>query len=94
MAFKKWQRSPSKQVPTRSWQPEEMKVIGWCMNKGISVSISPDWKDDMSRWQIDIRINNKTHTDPNRYTDENVYNKLMDYYKYYYNKYKTNTDTK
>ena len=94
MAFKKWQRSPSKKVPTRSWQPEEMKVIGWCMNKGISVSISPDWKDDMSRWQIDIHINNKTHTDPNRYTDENVYNKLMDYYKYYYNKYKTNTDTK
>ena len=84
MAFKKWQRSPSKQVPTRSWQPEEMKIIGWCMNKGVSVSISPDWKDSLSRWQIDIHINGKTHTDPNRYTDENVYDKLMEYYKYYY----------
>lgn len=94
MAFKKWHRSPSKRPPTKSWMPEEMKIIGWCMNKGISVSISPDWKDDMSRWQIDIHINKKTHTDPNRYSDDDVYNKFMDYYNYYYNKYKTNTDTK
>ena len=92
MAFKKWQRSPSKQVPKRSWQPDEMKIIGWCMNKGISVSISPDWKDSLSRWQIDIHINNKTHTDPNRYTDENVYDKFLEYYKYYYNKHNINTN--
>ena len=84
MAFKKWNRSPSKKAPTRSWQPEEMKIIGWCMQKGVSVSIMPDWKDDMSRWKIDIHINGKTHTDPSRYTDENVYDKLLEYYKYYY----------
>ena len=84
MAFKKWHRSPSKRPPVRSWQPEEMKIIGWCMRKGVSVSIMPDWKDDMSRWQIDIQINGKTHTDPNRYTDENVYDKFLEYYKYYY----------
>ena len=35
--------------------------------------------------------NNKWHTDPKRYNDSNVYEKLMEYYKYYYNKYKTNT---
>jgi len=84
MAFKKWNRSPSKKAPTRSWHPEEMKIIGWCMQRGVSVSITPDWKDDMSRWQIDIQINGKTHTDPNRYTDENVYDKFLEYYKYYY----------
>ena len=94
MAFKKWHKSPSKQPPVRSWQPEEMKIIGWCMNKGISVSIMPDWKDDMSRWKIDIHINSKTHTDPNRYGDDDVYNKFMDYYNYYYKKYKINTDSK
>ena len=84
MAFKKWHRSPSKRPPVRSWQPEEMKIISWCMQKGVSVSIMPDWKDDMFRWQIDIQINGKTHTDPNRYTDENVYDKFLEYYKYYY----------
>ena len=86
MAFKKWHKSPSKQPPVRSWQPEEMKIISWCMNKGISVSIMPDWKDDMSRWQIDIHINKKTHTDPNRYSDDVILNKMYEYYKYYYDK--------
>ena len=84
MAFKRWQKSPSRKVPTRNWQPEEMKMIGWCMQRGISVSIMPDWKDDLQRWKIEIHIKNKTHTDPNRYTDDNVYDKFLEYYKYYY----------
>ena len=93
MAYKRWNKSPSKQPPVRSWQPEEMKIIGWCMNKNISVSISPDWKDQFIRWKIDIHINDKIHTDPNRYENEDVYNKFMDYYNYYYKKYNPNTNT-
>ena len=87
MAFKKWQRAPGKKPPKKSWDPEEMKIIGRCLNKNIGVGISPDWKDDMSRWQIDININGKIHTDPNRYDDDVVYNKVNEYYKYYYDKY-------
>ena len=87
MAFKRWNKSPSRKAPTRSWQEDEMKIIGWCLNKGIAVSIMPDWKDDLNRWKIDISLNNKTHTDPNRYNDEDVYNKVNEYYKYYYDKY-------
>jgi len=87
MAFKKWTKSPSRKPPEKSWDTDEMKIIGWCLNKKISVGISPDWKDDMNRWQIDISINGKTYTDPNRYTNDNVYNKVNEYYKYYYDKY-------
>ena len=87
MAFKKWNRTPSKSPPKRSWSQDEMKIIGWCLNKNIGVSINPDWKDDMSRWQINISINGKTHADPNRYYNDNVYNKVNEYYKYYYDKY-------
>ena len=32
------------------------------------------------------------HTDPNRYSDDEVYAKLMEYYEYYYNKYNVNTN--
>ena len=88
MAFKRWKKSPSKQPPEKSWSQDEMKIIGWCLNNKIAIAISPDWKDDMSYWQIDITINNKTHTDPNRYKDSTVYNKVNEYYKYYYDKYK------
>ena len=52
MAFKRWQKSPSKKPPQKSWNQDEMKIIGWCLNKNIGVSISPDWKDDLNRRQI------------------------------------------
>ena len=34
----------------------------------------------------EVIINGKTHTDPNRYEDYVVYNKVNEYYKYYYDK--------
>ena len=86
--YKKWHKTPSKKPTQRSWDEDEMKVIGWCMNKNIKVSISPDWKNDISTWQIDININGKIHTDPKKYEDSIVYNKVNEYYKYYYDKYK------
>jgi len=87
MVFKRWQKSPSKKLPKKTWTPEEMKIIGWCLNKNIKVGISPDWEDGLNRWKIDININSKTHEDPNRYNNEVVYNKVNEYYKYYYDKY-------
>ena len=84
MAFNRWQRAPSKKAPERSWDKQEMKIIGWCLTRNIKIGISPDWKDEMNRWQIDININGKIHTDPNRYENDTVYNKVVEYYKYYY----------
>ena len=87
MVFKRWQRTPSKKGIKKTWVESEMKIIGWCLNKNIGVSISPDWKDDLNRWQIEINLNGKIHTDPNRYDNDIVYNKVNEYYKYYYDKY-------
>jgi hypothetical protein len=87
MAFKRWSKAPSRKPPKKSWDKNEMKIIGWCLNRNISVGISPDWENDGIDWLIDVNINNKTHTDPNRYTNDTVYNKVNEYYKYYYDKY-------
>ena len=89
MAFKRWNRSPSKKTPVRSWHPDEMKIIGWCLNKKIGVGISPDWKNDINRWQIEININGNIHLDPKRYEDDSVLDKVFEYYKYYYDKHNT-----
>jgi len=86
MAFKRFKKSPSKKPPQKMWSHDEMKVIGWCLQNKIGVGISPDWKDEMTRWQIEININGKIHIDPSRYTDEVVLNKTYQYYKYYYDK--------
>jgi len=63
-----------------------MKIVGWCLTRGIKVGISPDWKHNLQHWQIEISINGRVHIDPNRYSNEEVYNKVNEYYKYYYDK--------
>ena len=84
MAFKRWQRAPSKKAPNRTWDKQEMKIIGWCLTRNIKIGISPDWKDIHNKWEIEIKIKNKLHKDPNTYTNEQVYNKVLEYYKHYY----------
>ena len=86
MAFKRWAKTPSKKGLKRNWNESEMKIIGWCLNNNIKVGIGPDWKNDITKWKIDIVVNNKKHTDPSSYDDDVVYNKVNEYYKYYYDK--------
>jgi len=93
MAWQKFNKGPSKRLPKKSWSSEEMKMIGFVIRKGIKIGISPDWKHDLHNWQIDIKIGNgKINTDPNRYDDKDVHDNVIKYYKYYYDKYKPNTD--
>ena len=87
MVFKRWQKSPSKKPPEKVWTNVEMKIIGWCLNKNIKVAITPNWEEDANKWLIEININNKIHKDPNSYNSQTVYNKVNEYYKYYYDKY-------
>ena len=89
MAWNRWDKSQRKRSPKRSWSPEELKMVGFVMKKGIKIGISPDWKHNLHYWQIDIKIGNgKVHTDPNRYSDEDVHENVIKYYKYYYEKYR------
>ena len=81
MAFKRWNKTPSKSPPQKSWSQEEMKIIGWCLNENIGVSISPDWK-------VEIRINKGSwKRDPKDYEYKEAMKKMYEYYKYYYDKY-------
>ena len=50
MAFFRRPKLPTKKAPTRPWSPEEIKVVGWCMNKRIHVGITPDFKHEYSLW--------------------------------------------
>ena len=87
MAFKRWQKAPNKKGVNRSWSSSELKIISWCLNNNIKIGVSPDWKDESIRWQIDISINDNIHNDPNRYNNNEILEKKYEYYKYYYDKY-------
>ena len=89
MVFRRrFQKSVSKKPAERSWKDSELKIIGWCMRKNIHISTTPDWKDDLNRWIVHININGRIHDDPKRYKDEEALEKMYEYYKYYYDKYK------
>ena len=93
MAWNKWNKAPTKKPPRFSWTREMLDIVGVVIKNGVKIGISPDWKHDLHYWQIDIKVNNsKWHTDPNGYEDRDVYNKVVEYYEYYYNKYKLNTN--
>ena len=63
---------------------EDMKRVGWCMNKNISVACVPSGTD----WKVQIRLDNgEWKDDPNIYNHEEAMKKLYEYYKYYYDKY-------
>ena len=84
-----WQKKRVGRKPTtKTWQPEEMKGVGWCLSNNISISCIPNWKEKGINWFIDIKINKNVHRDPTMYEDEEVFNKIYEYYKYYYDKHK------
>ena len=80
----KFKKSTGRKPPQKSWSREELKIIGWCMARNIKISMTPDWKNDVSNWLIDISINNKIYTDPNKYSDDQINDKILEYYKHYY----------
>ena len=87
MAFKKWKKAVSKRPPFKIWSSKQMKIIGWCMKNNIYISTTPNWRDDFGTWFIHIKINGTLHNDPKCYKEEEVLNKILEYYKYYYDKY-------
>ena len=87
MAKKKVSRSPGPSNIPEGYS----KMIQWCLDNSIAVSVVPDWSKSYEYLKIEIKINKKVHVDPAVYTVANVHDKKYEYYKYYYDKYNKNT---
>ena len=66
---------------------EETKAYIWCVRNNIK--ISPKAKEE-GLWWIEITINGKTNKSPNTFIEGLVWEKLYEYCKYYYDRYKQN----
>ena len=73
-------RSPGQHTYT----PEDMKRVGWCINKNIKIAVIPSGTE----WQVELNINNKVHLDPKIYNGKEATEKMYEYYKYYYDKHR------
>ena len=75
-------RSPGFHTYTR----QNIKHVCWCVSKGIKIAVIPNWKVT-GEWQIELNIKKNIHLDPAIYTAAKAYEKMYEYYKYYYDKY-------
>jgi hypothetical protein len=69
-------------MPTK----EETEAIRWCINNGIHIS---PWARDQSTWYVSIIINRgKNNVSSEFYERIEIWKKIHEYYKYYYDKHK------
>ena len=67
---------------------KDYKYYRWCINNNIVIMPVGELT---SSWHIRITINGKTHKSPERY-GENIWDKIFEFYKYYYEKYYKGND--
>ena len=65
------------------WTKEDMKRVQWCLDRKIKIAVVPKG----TKWQVELNINDKIHLNPEIYEADEAYEKLYEYYKYYYDKY-------
>lgn len=60
------------------------QAIDWCIKNGIKIA---PFAKKPGEWYIDITVNNKTNRSPHIYGKDVVWEKIYEYYRYYYEKY-------
>ena len=68
-----------------SMDPELWKAYRWCVRNQIAIApkaYSP------TQWYIDIRSKDRTHTSPETYGKTEIWTKIFEYAKYYYDKHR------
>jgi hypothetical protein len=65
---------------------EEIDAAMWCIKNNIKISpLKKSFAED--RWYIEITLNGKTHRSPESYGKTVVWEKMYEFYLYYYNLY-------
>ena len=74
------------------WTKADYKIISWCINNSIACCVIPARKVETGGYDfcIEIIINGKSNYSPS-FKKQEVLEKQIEYYKYYYDKYNKNT---
>ena len=68
--------------------PENAKVRNWCIENGITISTFATTPGFYNKtWEIQINVNGRKITSPKEYGSDELYLKVFELYKFYYNKY-------
>ena len=86
MGVRYFKKEKGRIAGTHPYTGNDMKRVGWCINKGIRIAVTPDWDHGTNDWKVEIRINDRIHLDPKTYNGYDAQTKMYEYYKYYYDK--------
>ena len=70
---------------TTTMYPKLWKAYRWCVRNNIA--ISPKAKSTTA-WYVDIKNKGKTHTSPETYGKTEIWEKIFEYCKFYYDKHR------
>ena len=67
---------------------ENAKVRNWCIENGITISIFATTPGLYNKtWEIQLNVNGRKIISPKEYGPNELYSKVFELYKFYYNKY-------
>ena len=70
---------------TTTMDPKLWEAYRWCVRNNIA--ISPKAKSTTA-WYVDIKNKGKTHTSPETYGKTEIWKKIFEYCKFYYDKHR------
>lgn len=88
MAKKHWTSSstPAPDHGYYDWTKEDREALSWCVNNKIL--IYADHEPYSGPWKINIKIKDKLNKSPQAYKEDEVLEKIFEFYRYYANKYR------
>ncbi len=69
------------------WTEEERTAFVWCITNDIKISPDPVKSGYNEYFKIIIKINGSVIVSPKQYGPKELYPKMLEIYKFYYNKY-------
>ena len=83
-------RSKAPTMTPPDWgNPDNLKAYSWCLDHDIKISMFAAGPGLSNRhWDIEIEVNGQKIKSPKEYGPDELYSKVFELYKYYYNKYK------
>ena len=68
------------------WTAEDKEAYRWCVNHGIKIGALANQPGyDIGSWKVRIVANNKEMISPGDYNRAEIYSKIFELYRHYYN---------
>jgi len=80
-------KTPEMKPPDWS-DPMTLKSYSWCINHDVKIGAFATTQGYKCRtWVIEVTVNGKSITSPKEYGPEELYPKIFELYRFYYDKY-------